>query len=77
MTISHGREGNSVKASSCGSVNPVRQHTKITNSVTSVNRSMLTLEIMLTLMDKNGFNASNVTNGFTAAVKSKMVTIIS
>ena len=68
-----GLEGNLVKASLCGFANHVLKHTKITNSVTSVNRSMLTLEIMLILMVKNGCNVNNVINGFTVTVKFKMV----
>ena len=69
---SHGLAENLVKASSCGYASPVHRHTKITNSVTSVNRSTSTLETMLILMDKNGSNVNNVTNGSTVVVKCKM-----
>ena len=72
-----GLVGSLVKASLCGSVSHVHKHTKITNSVTSVNRSMLTLAIMQTSMVKNGSNVNNVTSGFTVHVKCKMASMIS
>jgi len=72
---SHGLVESLVKASSCGSVSPAHKLTKITNSATSVNRSMLTLEIMLISTVKNGFNVNNVTSGFTAVAKCRMVTL--
>ena len=72
---SRGPVGSLVKVSSCGSANLAHVHTKITNSATSANRSTSTLEIMLTLMAKNGFNVSNVTSGCTVAAKCKMVSL--
>lgn len=69
----HGQEENLEEVSSCGSASYVHAHIKIISSATSVNRSMLRLEITQTLMDKNGSSANNVTSGFTVAVKSKVV----
>jgi hypothetical protein len=73
MTIRVGPEGNLVKASSCGYAKLVLLPTKTTNFAISVNRSMSTLVIMLTLMAKNGSSVSNVTSGFIVTVKCKMV----
>ena len=74
-TISHGPAESSAKDSLCGFVSLVHQHTKITNSVTSANRSTSTLEITQTLTGKNGYNANNVTSGSTVTVRSKMASM--